>query len=244
MARFQKRWLYAVITMVSFAALLAFSRLDSTDYPTEKLDRVYAAYLGYFDREGEFPASVVLNDGQPQSWRIAIYPWIINDGFFGSYDLSKPFDSRSNIAVIEMQANNGHFYGECYSTDLKRFQNSKNATILRIAGSGTLGEKGIQNLDNLLDGADKTILAVNSVDATDLWTSCVDFLPEKLSNEQLEKWIKTHCRIALFANGDIRILNPSLSANEFRAMCSKASTDGDFLHKTTLVKASQIFKKR
>lgn len=214
-----------VIGVASFAVFvvvgLALTQKNDAYCDLEKLERIYVA-IEDLTSSMDLPCVVTI-DGQAQSWRVALYPYLINDHFALKYDTKQSFDSLSNLNATQSLSTSGRGFGLCYYTTKGRLPETQvPSTVLRVTGPRTLGvglsyrriERGLSNI----------ILLIEDPRSRALWTSHEDFDVTTVSDATIISWLHESRRIALFANGDIRALSVDTTPKEFRDMCN---IDGD-----------------
>lgn len=198
---------------------------------TAKIRNVYRALQDYTSRD-DLPSDTLI-DGQRQSWRVALYPYLINDHFAANYDYRQPYDAPVNQRAVESLSQYGHPFGASYYTNPGSVP-MKNVptTLLRITGPGTLGDGFRQPIS---DGLAESMVLIESPTSTLLWTSTRDFDVSAESDSAITKWLNDSRRIALFGDGSLRELSDQLKPADFRAMCTVAGGEPSRLGMTRVI---------
>ena len=234
MERIKKRLLIFGVPTLCAVAVLVLLVTSKTDDKADlgKIQSVYRAMQDYTSG-GDLPNIVTL-DGQHQSWRVALYPYMINDHFAVWYDTLQPFDSPKNLLATTKTSAHGSPFGECYYTNTDSLKSTQvRSTLLRVTGVGTLGDGLLSR--KIERGVSETILLIEHPKSDVLWTSLEDFHVTAESDAEIELWIRESRRIALFANGDIRQLPRNTTPAEFRAMCMIAEVQPTIIRRSRLL---------
>jgi hypothetical protein len=135
------------------------------------LKQIGIAFHNYESNNGRFPAGAISDkDGKPLlSWRVAILPYLEQNGLYQQFKLDEPWDGPNNKKLLDkMPAVYGA--GEGGKTNYRVF-----------TGPGTVfdGKQGLRFI-NITDGTSNTILAVEAAEAVP-WTK-----PEELPYNEKE----------------------------------------------------------
>ena len=114
MDRIVKTLLMACLLVIIGSLVIYWQTREGTRVRLRKMSSVFSAIQDYTSRR-DLPAVVTL-DNVEQSWRVALYPYLINDHFAAYYDTTKPFDSSKNLRAVQMKAASGRAFGGCYNT--------------------------------------------------------------------------------------------------------------------------------
>ncbi|MCU0707632.1 MAG: hypothetical protein MUF23_05025 [Pirellula sp.] len=166
-----------------------------------------------------------------QSWRVAIHSYLSSSSFGGEYDPNEPYDSTRNLAAAfsvprkddplsARRFDPGAYFRLDFEKDALGMRYTE---VLRIAGSGTLGD-GFDGRNEIPDGNSNTILLVYAPDCEILWTKACDLDVDEAGDCGLTaaRWLRESERYALFADGSIWQLSRSTTLEDFRAMCTIA----------------------
>jgi prepilin-type processing-associated H-X9-DG protein len=132
------------------------------------VQKIEMAMHTYADDYGSFPPAFVADEnGKPMhSWRVLVLEYI-DPALFNQYDMSKPWDSPENHAVMMKKPN---IFG-CPSSTAGNETN-----YMVVTGPGTLypqGDVGPQ-IQSITDGTSNTILVVEVHNSGVKWTQPVD----------------------------------------------------------------------
>jgi prepilin-type processing-associated H-X9-DG protein len=172
----------------------------------------------YHDANGHFPRAVVGKDGKRLlSWRVAILPYLEQQGLYNRFKLDEPWDSPHNKALLnEMPA-----FFACPSRPLQ-----PGLTAYRgFEGKGAFFEKDQDTgIANITDGTSNTIMVVEASEAAP-WTSPDSDLPfDPEARPSLYGAGSSHpggFNVAT-ADGSVRFIKNSISAIVFKALITKA----------------------
>ena len=122
------------------------------------LRQICLASLNHESANRHFPGNIVDDDGKPLlSWRVAILPFIEENGLYEEFHLDEPWDSPHNIKLVERMP------------EVFRSPNSihENKTVyLGFEGEGTMFDADTPKIGfaNISDGSSNTILCVEAND--------------------------------------------------------------------------------
>ncbi len=159
------------------------------------------------------PAAITDADGKPLlSWRVAILPFIEQQGLYEEFHLDEPWDSPHNQALI---ARMPRVY-LCPSDGLDTEHTTRYQVIV---GPGTIfdGDKGIR-LDEVTDGTSNTLLVVEAKNPVP-WTKPDDIPVNGLTAAVGSKHFGGYN--ALMADGSVRFFRMSINPNILQALATR-----------------------
>jgi prepilin-type processing-associated H-X9-DG protein len=183
------------------------------------LKQIGLAMHNYASANDAFPAPA--NTGKQGkallSWRVAILPYIEQQGLYNKFKLDEPWDSPHNIALLkEMPSLYGcpsRAAGEPFTTTYQVFM-----------GKGALFEDGKgAKIADVTDGLSTTIMAVEAREAVP-WTKPDDLPFDPAAAPSLFGAASNHPGgfNVLFADGSVRFIKTSISVQTFRALITRA----------------------
>ncbi|XZE42760.1 DUF1559 domain-containing protein [Pirellulaceae bacterium SH467] len=193
----------------------------------ELLERVFIAIDQYTSVKKKPINAQIDQDGVIHSWRVAIYPWLSSNEFFGRYNFQEPYDSPSNLAASRSVRLKEQ--GEVALFDPSSFFRTKSGSasgsnwtsVLMIT---TVGEVELNERGKVPDGNENTILIVFFSGSKVHWTEPTDLTVNKdgTGNAVFEAWLQEPEKIVLFRDGKIRRLSSDVQRKEIVAMCTLA----------------------
>jgi hypothetical protein len=136
------------------------------------LEKIADALNAYAADHGSYPPSVIRDSGNKRllSWRVAILPYLGEEGLYNEFDLSQPHDHPTNMqaaydipAVFQHPKGNNSFYESGYYL---------------IVGQGSLFPSSGPPMgpDQIVDDPTQTILVIEGtpIVASGLWSEPVD----------------------------------------------------------------------
>jgi prepilin-type processing-associated H-X9-DG protein len=182
------------------------------------LKQIALAMHNYESANGHFPRAVVDKDGKRLlSWRVAILPYLEQQGLYNRFKLDEPWDSPHNKALLnEMPATFG-----CPSRPLQ-----PGLTAYRgFEGEGAFFEKDQDTrIANITDGTSNTIMVVEASEAAP-WTSPDSDLPfDPDAKPSFYGAGSSHpggFNVG-FADGSVRFIKNSTAAIVFKALITRA----------------------
>jgi prepilin-type processing-associated H-X9-DG protein len=123
------------------------------------LKQIGLAFHNFASTNNRFPAAVNRDKGQfPYSWRVAILPYIEQQGLYNEYRFDEPWDGPNNRKLIDKMPAN-YVYPGPDGTPSSRSHTS----YFVFTGPSTIGgvEGGAQ-IQQITDGTSNTILAVEA----------------------------------------------------------------------------------
>jgi len=188
------------------------SRMKSSN----NLKQIALAMHNYHDTYGHFPPAAILDkDGKPLlSWRVAILPFIEQDGLYKEFHLDEPWDSEHNKKLIPKMP-------KVYAL-VNVEPKDPHTTIYKVfTGKSTVFEdpNGIRIAD-IADGTSNTFLVVEG-DGPVPWSK-----PEDLPFDPEQKLPKLGGQfdegfLAAFCDGSVRFMSNQANENLLRALITR-----------------------
>jgi prepilin-type processing-associated H-X9-DG protein len=185
---------------------------------TNNLKQIGLAMHNFHDAQGRFPAQAITDkEGKPLlSWRVAILPYIEQQGLYSQFHLDEPWDSPHNMALASQMPTT---YLCPSRPALNRSQGLTTYQVL--AGPGTMfdGPQGV-GIASITDGTSNTLLVVEATNPVP-WTKPDDIavppgqIPTGLGSMHPGGYN------ALFADGSVKFLKNSLSPQVLRALATR-----------------------
>jgi prepilin-type processing-associated H-X9-DG protein len=218
---------FALVTFMSRAVWHASEAARLAEC-TGHLKQIAMALHNYHQVYGVFPPAYIADEhGKPMhSWRVLILPYMGSDTLYAQYDFSEPWDGPNNITLLGQMPNSfdcpSRLRGRALST-------STNYAV--VSGQGTMfpGAKSIR-LDEVVDGADNTLMVVEVSNAQIPWTK-----PEDLDLGTMSLGINDEKRPSIssphrhrkgvnvaFSDGSCWFLPESTTADRLRSMLTIA----------------------
>ena len=140
------------------------------------LKQIGIALHNYHDVYDSFPPAYVADEnGKPiYSWRVLLLPFVDRDPLYQTYDLSQPWDSPENLALLKEMP-------PVYTCPAREsyYDKSGNTYYRAILGQGTAWPgQSSSKISDFKDGAEVTIMVIEA-DAGIPWTAPQDFTPEE-----------------------------------------------------------------
>jgi prepilin-type processing-associated H-X9-DG protein len=185
------------------------------------LKQIGLAFFNYASANNHFPAGVNLDKGKfPYSWRVAILPYIEQQGLYNEYHFDEPWDGPNNRKLIDRMP---VVYARPVPDGTPTTRG--NASYFVFTGPSTIGgAEGGAKFDQITDGVSNTLLAVEA--KRDIpWTK-----PDDLSFDP-------HGRLpdlggftpggfnALFADGSVRYFKTSIKPMLLKAMITRDGSE-------------------
>jgi prepilin-type processing-associated H-X9-DG protein len=214
-----------LIAVISLAVLFTFwlhqGSPQCRPQCQNNLRQIALALLMYEDKHHCFPAAgSTQKDGQqPQSWRVAILPYLGQPDLYEQYDPKEPWNSLKNQAIAASMPSVYH----CPSDSSASGQET---SYVMIMGRGTVGglsdEKRGADFINSHSGNAVTLLAVEVPASKVHWMEprdlTIDEVVKQLKNEKVE----THPGVffVAFCDGHVQILRDDIPPEDLRALAN------------------------
>jgi hypothetical protein len=171
---------------------------------------------------GKFPPAAIGDPMQPEpmrkpnlSWRVAILPFVEQEGLYRQFKLNEPWDSPNNIKLLGQMPKIYKLPGDDKTKpDHTHYQ--------VFVGNGAAFEKTHgHSLAEFPDGTSNTILIVEAEQAVP-WTKPDDitFDPNRPIAPLLSKYFSGGAQAAL-GDGSVKMLSKSLSENELKSAITR-----------------------
>lgn len=137
---------------------------------SQNMTLIAAALRNYVDDFGTFPpAYTVDEDGaKAHSWRVSLLPYLGEDELYAQYDFDQPWDSPGNLRVADQ-------IPSVYACPRDSGRGANETNYLAVVGDKTAWPfERSAKYTRMLDGADHTILIVESSDPGIVWTQPTD----------------------------------------------------------------------
>ncbi len=177
------------------------------------------AMHNYASVNGAFPGPAITGKQGTAllSWRVAILPYIEQQGLYNKFKLDEPWDSPHNKTLLKEMPSlyvcPSRAAGEPFTTSYQVF-----------TGKGALFEDGNSaKIADVTDGTSNTIMVVEAREAVP-WTKPVDLPFDPAAAPSFFGAASTHPGgfNTLFADGSVRFITTSLSLQTFRALITRA----------------------
>jgi prepilin-type processing-associated H-X9-DG protein len=183
------------------------------------LKQIGLAMHNYHDANNALPSSAIIDQrGRPLlSWRVAILPYIGQQGLYSRFKLDEPWDSRHNQALLkEMPAT--------YACPSRGRMEPFTTTYQVFTGKGALFEstRGMR-LAGVTDGTSFTLMVVEGKNEVP-WTKPDDMIFEPAAAPSLLGAGSSHPGgfNALMTDGSVRFIKSSVDPKVFRALITRA----------------------
>jgi prepilin-type processing-associated H-X9-DG protein len=182
------------------------------------LKQIALTLLNYQSAHGAFPPAVFADDGgKPKmSWRVAILPFMDQQGLYQQYDPKQPWDSPQNRAL----GNTPMPIFRCPSDP--GAANSTETNYLRIIGKGTVG--GTPNeavkISDIMDGTSFTIMLVEVSGLNINWEEPRDVTADEFMAMVAKGRVSPHAGgfQAAMADGSVRFISYTVDPKTLRAL--------------------------
>jgi hypothetical protein len=170
---------------------------------SNNLKQIALAWHNYHDVNKAFPEDIKSKDGKPLlSWRVAILPYLEQDGLYKEFKLDEPWDSEHNKKLLERLPKNlkspAQRVGDWKTTYLSPTGMSGKAHI------GILGAK----IQDITDGTSNTFMVVETNDESAVpWTKPDDL---KVDQRNPLNGLIGHYEqgfLAAFGDGSVRFIS-------------------------------------
>lgn len=186
-ARRQGHWMtvgrmmgLVVVCSLVLAVMASFSKLVGMAHESRyrsvcssHLKNIGLALHNYHLEQGCLPpAYVVDREGKPlYSWRVLLLPYMEASGLYQSFHLDEAWDSPHNRTLISSMPT----YYACSTMFGEGGERQGFTSYLAVAGGGTAFEgTGATRFEEIEDGLDRTILVVETSQASVPWTAPFD----------------------------------------------------------------------
>jgi hypothetical protein len=177
------------------------------------LAQIGLALHTFHDANAVFPARANFDGDTPLlSWRVHILPFLDEQALYEQFKLDEPWDSEHNKALLEQ-------IPQVYASASPAGSSEPGHTrILGVSGAGTLleGTEG-KSIATITDGSSNTVIVVEAApDQSVPWTKPEDL---DISNEEALQTLLSaaeHGFLALFGDGSVRTLSPSIGMETLR----------------------------
>jgi len=183
------------------------------------LKQIGLAMLNYESANGVFPRPAVTDkQGKPLlSWRVAILPYIEQQGLYNKFKLDEPWDSPHNQALLKEMP-------PTYLCPSRARVEPFTTTYQVFTGPGALFEKdkGVR-LAEITDGTVNTLMVVEANDAVP-WTKPDDLSFDPAAAPSLFGAGSSHPGVfnVLIADGSVRFFKSTINLNGFRSLITRA----------------------
>jgi hypothetical protein len=189
------------------------------------LKQIALAFHNYHDTYGSFPAAAIYSkDGKPLlSWRVAILPYLEQDGLYRQFKLDEPWDSAHNKRLLERMP---PVYAAPVAGSRPPVAAGKNPAQTDTYYQGFVGESAVfegkdgVRITEITDGTSNTLLMVEAGEPVP-WTKPEDlpFDPKK----PLPKLGGVFPEIfyAAFCDGSVRGLKKKMDERTLRALITR-----------------------
>jgi hypothetical protein len=183
------------------------------------LKQIALAMHNYHDTYNGFPPAAVCDRrGKPMlSWRVLILPYIEQDNLYRQFKLDEPWDSTHNKAILEKNPIPQVYLlpGGPVEEKLTHYQ-------VFVKNGALFDPLQRSRIQTITDGTSNTILIVTAAKGVP-WTKPDDleFDPKVDPRTLLDMEKNNGCSVAL-ADGSVRFLSKTISADVLRALITKA----------------------
>ncbi len=180
------------------------------------LKQLALAMHNYAEANGSFPPAVLYGpDGTtPHSWRLALLPYVEQEGLYRQYNFNEPWDSPINRRVLEQ--------APAIFRSPSEDQRSKNSSYFVLTGPDTIySDKQGTKVVEIPDGTSNTLLIVEAQRDVP-WTKPedIDYVPSQ-PLPKLGGFFPGGFNAA-FADGSVRFLYDTIDEKMLRALITKA----------------------
>lgn len=183
------------------------------------LKQIGLAFHNYHDAYGVIPQEIVSKNGKKVllSWRVAILPFIEQEGVYKEFKLDEPWDSEHNKKLIAKMP-------KVYAPVFGKADPGK-TYYQSFTGFNTLFEGKKLKIQDITDGTSNTILAVEAKEAIE-WTK-PDVLKYPKAKEKLPDLggMFSNGFNAVFCDGSVRFMPHNVDAEVFRKAVTPRAGD-------------------
>jgi hypothetical protein len=183
---------------------------------TNNLRQLMLAMHNHHDAKKSFPATAITDqNGRPLlSWRVAMLPYLEQNGLYKEFRLDEPWDSEHNKKLIpQMPA--------VYLNPSRDYQGDGTTTYLAATGDAGMFKdpaKGIRMRD-ISDGTSKTIAVVEATeDCAVPWTKPDDLKINPKDPFEGVEGVRVGGFLAAFADGSVRMISEDVDPTVLSAL--------------------------
>lgn len=179
--------------------------------------QLITAIMTYDSHKRRLPPAIVTDaEGRPMhSWRVAILPYIEENGMYSNYRFKEPWNSPHNSKVTAERPEIFH----CPSD--KQSGESDTSYVAVLSPNSVWGINQSKSIDGIKDGTDKTILLIEMKNSGIHWAEPRDLdlsnLPPSIDKQKLFESLSNHIGgvCVAFADGPIEFLPFAHSSLEY-----------------------------
>jgi prepilin-type processing-associated H-X9-DG protein len=183
---------------------------------TNNLKLIGLGFANYESANGHLPQAITDKNGKPLlSWRVAILPYIGEDSLYRQFNLTEPWDSPQNLALLSRMP-------KTYAC-LSRAMTAPGDTVYQaVVGPGALFEDSKPiTLREITDGPSNTLMVVEAASAVE-WTKPADFVVSPKMPVPALGGFHPGGFNALFADGSTRFIKKTVPESVLRALFSRS----------------------
>jgi prepilin-type processing-associated H-X9-DG protein len=188
------------------------------DQCTMNLRRIAAAMHNYHSANNAFPGPAICDEkGNPLlSWRVAILPWLGEQGLYSKFKLVEPWDSPHNKALLKEMP-------PVYLCPSRTRFEAFTTNYRVVAGPGALFEEDQDvAIADVTDGTSNTLMIIEAKEAVP-WTKpeSLPFDPKAAASRHGAGSPHAGGFNACFADGAVRFLKNTIDVKVFRALVTR-----------------------
>lgn len=216
--------LVALLLPAVQAAREAARRVESSNH----MKQLALAVLNYESAEGRLPPQAICAaDGTPLlSWRVAILPYLEQQGLYNQFRLNEPWDSPHNLALLPMMP-------DLFVDPSHELEPADGKThYLGVAGPRAYfsGEQVGRKLSQITDGLTRTLMILQTDDTNAVeWTKPVDYDAAANAANPYAKIGSRHPGVFLGAYGDASVSSIPLDTDPGVLRLLMTIDDGQFV---------------
>jgi prepilin-type processing-associated H-X9-DG protein len=215
--------------ILSLSPVSTICERSPKDQCASNLRQIRLALESYHQQYGALPPAYIADaSGRPMhSWRVLILPFMEQSDLYDQYDFAEPWDGPHNIQLLGKMP--GLF--RCPS----RIPAPKGMTsYVAITGPGTMFPgKGMVKFADVIDGASRTLMVVETANADIPWTAPEDLDIRPMSfriNDTKQRGISSRHRGGaniVYGDGHAYLLKDGLNPRLLRSLITIAGGDGN-----------------